>query len=167
MSDSATTDSESTAHLDGFRVEPDDTPDCLRVVIRLYANGVVCDGYEKIELFNKERTPNNEAAQERILLVGKALCTFLNAGGKKQDLWLLVDEFCEKMPNILSRGSYQLVSVLPPQAGVMLIWKRPDGTYLKVVEGEEGFTETLTEQEVKEVLGEQLKDGSKESEWPI
>lgn len=156
---------ESMSHLDGFRVVPESDEEWLKVSVRLVVGGTHRpDLFQDLQIFGAPRNWRSEAEQDRALILGQALCTFMNAGGKKDDLFLLVDHFVSKVSDL--RPVNALMSVLPPPGGPVFIWKRPDGTYLKVQEGDDGFTETLTENERLELLGQEAKEPPDSSDWP-
>lgn len=148
---------DDTAHLDGFRVLPVTELDRLRVYVKLFAGGEPCpDVFPDFLLFDAPVGGRADAAQEAALILGQAMCTFMNAGAGRDALFLLADKFVAAVPDILPR--YKLESVLPPSGGPMFIWRKPDGTYLKVQEGDEGFVEALSETERLELLRAQVQD---------
>ncbi len=156
-------DYDKTAHLDGFRATPDERDGLVRVVVRLVTGGVPAADFEPVVLYEAPKTQDAEAAQELVLIAAQGLCSFLNAGGKRNDLWVLADKFTSDLPELIPE--HRLVSVLPPPGGNMVIWQRKDGTYLKVQEGGEGFTEQLSELELREVLDAPVGT-SPETDWP-
>ncbi len=156
---------EETAHLDGFRVIPERDGDRLKLVVRLFTNGKPNPEFmEDLVLFDATVTEKNEAAQERAMVAAHGMCAFLNSGGRSDDLWLLADQLCTKLPR--GNSVYDLVSVSLPASGPEFLYKRPGGTYLKVQEGFSGFTEVLTEDQVKDSLRDQLKSPDTDEGWP-
>lgn len=152
------------AHLDGFRVVSEMKDDRLRIVIRLVTKGEPnSELFPDVVLFEAPRTPETEVAHDRAYILANAMCAFTNSGGRKEDLFLLVDKFCSQIPDVVA--TLKLITILPPPGGNLLIWRLPDGQYLKVQEGEEGFTEFLSEQELQEVLKDHATSYSDDSDW--
>lgn len=139
-----------TAHLDGLRVAhvyPDDAGK-LELFVELWAGGRRApELYPPFKVFEGPDDPPGRAALDRTAVLLKGLCDYVNAGG---DLGVLVDtvgNFVAESPPL--RPPLELVSVLPPAGGNTLVWAMPDGTFLRVVEGEDGFTEVLTAAELQ------------------
>lgn len=157
-------DQEATAHLDGFRVFPETKDGRVRVAVRLVAGGEVRpEMFEELVLFDAPADRAGGAAQDRALVIAQAMCGFMNAGGTRDDLYLLVDKFTTSVPDVTH--PYEPVSVLPPPGGLAIVWARPDGTFLKVQEGDEGFVETLTQAEVETLVAEQVDDPPPHDNW--
>lgn len=157
---------DDTAHLDGFRVVPARELGRLRVYIKFVAGGEDCPDLMPpfLLLDVPETDPRADAAQDMALYLGQAMCTVMNAGAGRDALFLLADKFVQAVPDIVPR--YALESLLPPDGGPTFIWKKPDGTYLKVQEGDEGFAEALSEQERLQLLRDEAKGDGSGDDWP-
>lgn len=142
-----------TAHLDGLRVGHVYADDGIALTIELWAGGRRApELFEPVALFQADDTEVGRAAVDRRALVLKALCDFVNYGGSH--MMDLVDGFRTACPSL--RPPLRLVSVLPPSGGNTVVWARPDGTFLRVVEGEDGFTEVLTADELRQADEDRL-----------
>lgn len=139
---------DATLHLDGFRVIPESSDDKVKAVIRLVVGGKSApEIFPELVLFEAPRDNSSEAALEQAMILGQAMCSYVNSGGSRDSMFLLTDKFIQAVPDIVPR--HTLVSVLPPPGGLVTVWKRTDGSYLRIQEGEEGFSEVLTEEQVQ------------------
>lgn len=143
---------EDTLHLDGLRPKVEVQPDQLRIMIQLVIGGEIQP--QPIPFMEVPRSPRNDALVDQVFIMAQALCTYITTGGSLMMLTHLVNRFIDQVPAL--EPQFRLVSVLPPPGGNMVIWQKPDGTYLKSQEGPEGFVDPLTEDELKEVLIDHL-----------
>ncbi len=151
---------EKTAHQDGYRVLHELRGGVMSLQVKMFAGGKAVPEFD-IDL-GSLLTDNTTVNLERSLLVAESICRFFNVGGSRADLFRLLDIFAQKAAPL--KSPYELLTVLAPAAGIMSIWKRPDGRYLRIVDGPDGFVETLTETEAREVLSEAVQDGSTEDD---
>lgn len=96
-----------------------------------------------------ERMPINA----RAFLFARTLSWYLNLGGSVSEAQSMLAQ-CEAIGELSVPGAV-LFDVLASEEAPIAIWKLENGNFIKVVPGCEGFTETLTPDELAEWLGEE------------
>jgi hypothetical protein len=137
-------------HVDGYRASLRESRGFLDVVVQLVSgNEVVQDS--DFTVYSAHVDGCSIGEQHRALDLAQAMCRFFNTGGKYADLAYMFNR-ARSFSEI--DHPFELLGVFPGH-GSMTLWRKPDGTYLKAVDGDEGFVESLTKAEVMEWLGQE------------
>ncbi len=153
---------DATAHLDGYRMVAVRANGRLMLFREFWAGGARHPEVARACLSDvPEEDPNSEAAHEAAFLLFNALCQYVNLVGDSSSLRRAVDEFIESgVREIVPR--HQLVSVIPLDTALEVIWKRKDGKYLRVKTGDEGFVDEMDETDLLKALGREEKPADEE-----
>lgn len=140
-----------TLHLDGYNPFLEDDEEFYHVVVRFIVDGKPSDIIASEIVFSAPRTEENLLRQQRAYLLSLAACQCLNTGGDRFDLYQVIDRF-SSMEQVTP--AFEPLAVLAPDTHAVIVYRKDDKHCIKVVVGENGFTESLTPQEVLDTFGD-------------
>ena len=119
---------------------------------------LLCDGKRAIEvdpiILAAVPAGESQAALARYAVWARSFCWYLNLGGTLEEARALL-HLCSSLRR-LDHPDVDLVAAFPSEEAPISVWKHKEtGEFFKVVPGEEGFTEKLTEQELIESFSEE------------